>query len=172
MTTLPIIHACDLEYVAGQYKEWRDEEIAAEKAAKDMGIEDPGYPEWYDQYPEQEYDFTLGRITTKESAICEHARKAEFIDVYTGSEGPHYDPYSYTEVTVDIDNHRYVIHTGLTVWIETDNNGRVPYYGEKDYKDAAEEFERLTGMHPSDWESYWQARVYFDDPMGSLRDYE
>jgi hypothetical protein len=38
----------------------------------------------------------------------------------TGSEGPHHDPYAYTEWHVTTDKHEVILHTGLGMWIKFD----------------------------------------------------
>lgn len=47
----------------------------------------------------------------------------------TGIEGPHYDPYSYEEVTLITPSHEIVIHIGLAVWVDV-NKLRIDALGE------------------------------------------
>jgi hypothetical protein len=60
----------------------------------------------------------------------------------TGSEGPHHDPYSYEEITVEGRNGTTTVHLGLGEWIQ--NNKGVKRYGEGEEVDKL--FEYYTGI--------------------------
>lgn len=75
------------------------------------------------------------------------------IDITHGTEGPHYDPYSYTEVTVWRLGHVWTLHSGLGVWMQKDGT-----HIEGAEKDLYELFEKETGANPHQWEHWYYDR--------------
>ncbi len=72
----------------------------------------------------------------------------------TGSEGPHYDPYSFEEWTVNRGGNTYVLHLGLAVWYEV-NGVRTHQHDEA----SVENFERAVGLSLDVIQNgYWRAR--------------
>ncbi len=77
------------------------------------------------------------------------------IDIKSGSEGPHHDPYSYLEITVIRESGATVcMHAGLIVWIEV--NG---IRSDCSYETAAEIFEDLAGISPQTAEKVYERRA-------------
>src|SRR5262245_48613265 len=104
-----VIHVCDLEHVAKHYHKALVEEAEYVQHMTEEGFdaEDYNYPcddpmleDMNDIF--NEYFNPNRTISVERSMKYEIARKAEWIDVTTGSEGPRYDPYGFTEVSVTI----------------------------------------------------------------------
>jgi hypothetical protein len=79
------------------------------------------------------------------------------VRVDRGSEGPDSDPYSYEEITVERNGHRYCLHLGLLVSLEVDGS-EVEFKGENWEAQTVAEFERLTGAGPNEW-TEWRNRL-------------
>ncbi len=75
------------------------------------------------------------------------------ISIKHGTEGPHHDPYSFTEVTIDGRSGEVIFHCGLGEWT------RLPDGTKVDGSDAIKAFEKLTGLHPGvAEESFYKAK--------------
>ena len=88
------------------------------------------------------------------------------ISVRTGSEGPHYDPYHFTEICFTrTDGIQVVLHSGLAEWCEVSDQKhfrgsdylyllhlrrRIPKLSKlrAEFKEAYQLFEEATGMDP------------------------
>ncbi len=54
--------------------------------------------------------------------------RTQYIDIRTGTEGPHYDPYGFTELTFQrLDGTRIVVHRGLVAWLRVDNGEKLQF---------------------------------------------
>jgi hypothetical protein len=88
-----------------------------------------------------------------------------------GTEGPRHDPYSYEELTVQVNNTTTTIRFGSLgyVWV-TWNGQRCP---EGDTAQMLHLFQHFAGMsYDQAIRAYNRAQPYVEDPMGSLSDYE
>jgi len=65
------------------------------------------------------------------------------ISIRTGSEGPKYDPYSFTEYTVERRNNKVTLHLGLAVWFRDQFKTLSDQITEQE---AVERFERFAGI--------------------------
>lgn len=91
------------------------------------------------------------------------------LDRRTGSEGPKYDPYGYTERVLEINGTTLTLHLGLGSWMMLDNCT----IAEHDDDAVIRLWEMLTHMTLDEFDYYyWRAHPYFPDPMGNPRDYE
>lgn len=83
-----------------------------------------------------------------------------------GSEGPHYDPYSFEELSVETTENGFTnevtLHLGLAVWIDI-NGDRLDHdslnaWGSK-YEEGIQDlealFEHLTGINPDKFHDYY-----------------
>lgn len=86
-------------------------------------------------------------------------RSGTTIAIRHGTEGPSWDPYSYSEITVHRGNGVSItIHTGLAMWVEfpAGNPRRVDCFSEEEQTDALNFFTAVTGMTPGEAEDYHQ----------------
>lgn len=94
----------------------------------------------------------------------------------TGSEGPRHDPYAFEKRTMTVNGEDCTLHCGLDCYISVDGE-RVLGYGDV-CGDHVEDLIvgtwcAMVGMDPDQFDrAYERVHPYFDDPMGSLRDYE
>lgn len=72
----------------------------------------------------------------------------------SGSEGPHYDPYHYDEITVHRDGRSYTMHSGLATWIEV-ADVRVMDNASASEEEMFKGFEILTDASFQKWHEYW-----------------
>lgn len=98
---------------------------------------------------------------------------ATTVNMRHGSEGPRYDPYAFTEITVTRNGISYTLHEGLGVWLKVDGQiFEVSACGMEHEDAVAGKFTEMTGMTPIQWEkAYNRVHPYVEDPMGSLSDY-
>lgn len=48
--------------------------------------------------------------------------RTQYIDIRTGTEGPHHDPYGFIELTFqNLDGTRIVVHRGLVAWLRVNS---------------------------------------------------
>lgn len=103
------------------------------------------------------------------------------VDIQTGKEGPSYDPYHWTRITVKRLGYRVQLHMGLGIWLEfsySDHNGQLcTRHMSVGNADVTEEeilmfFIESTGAEPGQWMHWYMTRIYVPDPMGSLSNYE
>lgn len=92
------------------------------------------------------------------------------IDLRNGSEGPREDPYSFSELTMNVNGSSCTLHMGLACWIEVD--GKVVLDQEVPEELIAATWEEMVGIDPCRFEKIYHERFYFDDPMGSPSMYE
>jgi hypothetical protein len=74
-------------------------------------------------------------------------KTGSYVIVKHGVEGPRYDPYSYTEVTMHRDGRYATIHSGLGTWM-TYNDGRVVRKFDDPFKILRSKFEAVMGITP------------------------
>lgn len=95
----------------------------------------------------------------------------------TGTEGPGHDPYSFTEFWFYEKRNGHersiVLHLGLGAWLRFNTRTfTILNFREVAEKRLEAKFAKLTGLTAERLERYYYQRLHYDDPMGSLRDYE
>lgn len=73
------------------------------------------------------------------------------VSINHGTEGPHHDPYGYTEIVVEIRGITYEFHSGLGEWVKVCG---IPTEG-MDYEELVPFFKELTGYFPHEWEKFY-----------------
>ncbi len=72
--------------------------------------------------------------------------RAQYIDIRSGTEGPHYDPYGFTELTFrKLDGTCIVVHRGLVAWLRVNNGEKMQFCDDTGVElDAA--FQAVAGL--------------------------
>jgi hypothetical protein len=71
-----------------------------------------------------------------------------FLRIHTGREGPHHDPYSFTETTVKRNGNEITLHEGLGDWLSWNR------LNHSKNNDARENFIKMTGFTPEKIRSF------------------
>lgn len=94
------------------------------------------------------------------------------LHIFHGTEGPSFDPYAYTEITVERFGHVVCLHCGLAEWIEID--GERTEVPDLSLTDMVVRFKELTGFEPYEWEKFHnrlESRRLHDDGYYGLHSY-
>lgn len=75
--------------------------------------------------------------------------KRRMLEVRYGSEGPKYDPYSFKEYTMVVNDKKFTLHQGLISWANTNNGERISDMPEKVWSGWA-------GLTPEQFEKSFQ----------------
>jgi hypothetical protein len=130
-----------------------------------------------DQYPpmtpeqEAEYRHWAKKEQELRSKKIEIPSQVKSHSFHSGSEGPKYDPYGYSEIYVTMKNgDEILLHLGLSDYLEVNDEEVVRGDADK----AMSEFARLTGLPMEDWEvlEHQRGEAESEDPMGNLSMYE
>lgn len=69
-----------------------------------------------------------------------------YVSIRTGTEGPAYDPYSWTEYTVKRNRKETTLHMGLGFWMEITSGRRIEPTRRRSEKAVVEQFEKRIGI--------------------------
>ncbi len=98
------------------------------------------------------------------------------------NEGPRHDPYSVDTWSVHRNGHSYILRLGSLSGISLKIDGETvwnigsflpsPITGDEWDRFLVRLFERFVGMSLTKLQKYYHERIYVEDPMGCLADYE
>jgi hypothetical protein len=114
-----------------------------------------------------------------ETSLRHHYIVERALDMRSGSEGPRHDPYGWEEISVVLNGCTITLRSGGLGYQRLSIDKKVvaeewdAFPRRAIPNEAVKAFETLTGIPVKKFEKYYyRAHPYFNDPYGSLRDYE